>query len=167
MLKLWFLPVSKQQAAKFWTSGMDLGCKGSYGYCTTNRLLRDEAKCVVCKWVSLKNQIWLCKLLGFMQILIYFILSVTLRWENDQDHKPKEDCVAVNIQQTALLRDENCESKFRYICEVSKFRLNCNLSPFSAFQARTLTGAKAVERECGNAFNLTAGNVIQLLSLRN
>jgi hypothetical protein len=33
----------------FWTSGTDLGCDGNFGYCTTNRLLRDEAKCVCIK----------------------------------------------------------------------------------------------------------------------
>jgi len=42
------LLVAKQTPSMFWTSGTDLGCDGNFGYCTTNRLLRDEAKCV-CK----------------------------------------------------------------------------------------------------------------------
>jgi len=28
----------------FWTSGTDLGCEGNYGYCSTKRLLRSEAR---------------------------------------------------------------------------------------------------------------------------
>jgi hypothetical protein len=35
---------AKQQPSKFWTSGTDLGCEGNFGYCSTNRLLRNEAK---------------------------------------------------------------------------------------------------------------------------
>ncbi|XP_059488790.1 uncharacterized protein LOC132204343 isoform X2 [Neocloeon triangulifer] len=32
------------RSAQFWTSGTDLGCEGSFGYCSSNRLLRREAR---------------------------------------------------------------------------------------------------------------------------
>jgi hypothetical protein len=42
------------------------------------------------------------------------------------DISKNEDCLAVNIQQSALLRDENCDSKMRYICEVhNQILVNC------------------------------------------
>jgi hypothetical protein len=41
-----YFAAAKQPPAMFWTSGTDLECEGNFGYCTTNRLLRDEAKCV-------------------------------------------------------------------------------------------------------------------------
>jgi hypothetical protein len=37
---------AKLGGAEFWTSGTDLGCEGNYGYCSSTRLLRDEAECV-------------------------------------------------------------------------------------------------------------------------
>ncbi|XP_059485064.1 uncharacterized protein LOC132202272 isoform X2 [Neocloeon triangulifer] len=33
--------------AQFWTSGTDLGCEGNFGYCSSNRLLRKEARWVL------------------------------------------------------------------------------------------------------------------------
>ena len=33
--------------ATFWTSATDLGCEGSFGYCSTKKLIRDEAKQVL------------------------------------------------------------------------------------------------------------------------
>lgn len=40
------------------------------------------------------------------------------RWEASKGLNASENCIAVNIQQSALLRDEDCASKSRYICEV-------------------------------------------------
>ncbi|XP_065341530.1 uncharacterized protein LOC135940537 [Cloeon dipterum] len=38
-----FQNASISASSKFWTSGTDSGCKGTYGYCGSNRLLREEA----------------------------------------------------------------------------------------------------------------------------
>lgn len=84
------------------------------------------------------------------------------RWEDGQpDNLNKsEHCLAVNIQQSAFLRDENCDLKMRYICEVSRKNVciyTSYLITWSDIQARLSSGAKAVEVECGNTFNLSSG----------
>lgn len=50
-----------------------------------------------------------------------------------------------------------------HLRSISKVKHNCKLNYFSIFQARTASGAKSVERECGNAFKLTAGKSNKLM----
>ncbi|XP_059470982.1 uncharacterized protein LOC132193989 [Neocloeon triangulifer] len=90
----------------FWTSGTDMGCEDFFGFCTTNRLVRGEARWAVNQPDNANNS---------------------------------ENCLALEINGgIALLRDENCDKKFRVICEGR---------PPS-------TGMKSVEEECALEYGL-------------
>jgi hypothetical protein len=88
---------------------------------------------------------------------------LNLRWDIAQPDNlyGNEHCLSINLQyNTALLRDEKCEAKKRYICEVRiifVYAICEGYDLFRFFKARQATGAKIIEIECGAAFNLTSG----------
>ncbi|XP_059491113.1 uncharacterized protein LOC132205819 [Neocloeon triangulifer] len=94
----------------FWTSGTDAGCEDYFGYCSTNRLAREES-----------------------------------RWKENQPDNANgsENCLALEIKSgVALLQDENCDKKFRYICE-----------------GRLKNGMEIVKKECALTFNISDNEI--------
>jgi len=87
-----------------------LGCQDNYGYCTTNRLLREEARYGGREY--------------FLALEVNSHNIFYKRWGIGQPNNANNNqhCVLVDVNEThALLDDENCEKKFRYICEVRIF----------------------------------------------
>ncbi|XP_065336686.1 uncharacterized protein LOC135937461 [Cloeon dipterum] len=100
---------------KFWTAGSDAGCEGTYGFCSTNRTIN---------W---NESFW-------------------MQNQPDDTGPSNQDCLAVNaFNKQALLSDEPCTAKLRYICE-----------------GRTSNKVKAHELECIAAYNITPSMVFYL-----
>jgi hypothetical protein len=56
----------------------------------------------------------------------------------------KQNCLIVSVSNTTYaFKDENCESKFRYICET-----------FDTVSTPPSTGGKQVQKECATTFGI-------------
>jgi hypothetical protein len=64
------------------------------------------------------------------------------------DKNSGENCISVSMtNQSGLLKDSNCESKLKYICEARD-------------TTRTTSSSEAMVDECGAAFNVSRGETV-------
>ncbi|XP_065336405.1 uncharacterized protein LOC135937222 isoform X1 [Cloeon dipterum] len=107
-------------SGKFWTSGSDGGCEGKYGFCSTRRFANSN------------ETFW-------------------MKNEPDDAGSGNQNCLAVNaVNNQALLSDEPCSAKLRYICE-----------------GRSTDKQKAHELECMAAYGVTAAELATLWTNTN
>ncbi|XP_059487229.1 uncharacterized protein LOC132203444 [Neocloeon triangulifer] len=107
------------EPGEFWTSGSDVGCESSFGWCAVNKLVRST------NWAP----------------------------QQPSDKNKSENCISIAINQnSALLSDDACDRKMRYICE-------------SRDTTKSSRSSQAIVDECGAVYNVTrieAENVLTL-----